>query len=392
MSITIIISVLNEERNIRKTLRSLERQTDAAGKPLPVDDYRVLVVNNGSSDKTEEITEEVAKESRIRIRQVHEPCRNIISARLAGVREVEQNPDYSRTRILAFCDADVAIPPGWINSMLANFEGKDTDVLSYNGAFPHDFWIRVPRLARRYLSELGTLFFPEETRRLYAAGGTKVKLTPRIFSDFTRPPSGGFYSVRLAAYKAAGGYRREFTHEGRELDGPTWRLYASLLRNGARLKFIPDIEMINSERRLLCAPEKFFGLQNYDQLGDLRQDYRQASEGRYAYVDSLAESVDFAPVRRYALEYYVLFPCINDPSLLAKNRRYFGALANEIYAGISDWKNSHPTPSSGELFQFCDWLTDRYCARLWDELPFEEDQFGPQPARRTDPGGDKGAR
>lgn len=371
MSLTVIISALNEERNISETLRRLELQTDSAGKPLPADDYRVLVVDNGSSDKTAELIEEAAAESRIRIKQVHEPCRSIISARLAGVREVEWNPDYSGTGILAFCDADVEIPPGWANSILANFRGTDTDVLSYNGAFPHDFWRRVPRLARRYLSELGTLFFPEETRRTYAAGGAKVKLSPSIFSNFTRPPSGGFYSVRLSAYKAAGGYKREFTPEGRELDGPTWRLYASLLRSGAKLKFIPDIEMINSERRLLCAPEKFFGLQNYDQLGDLRQDFRHTSDGRYEYVDSLAESVDFGPMRRYALEYYILFPCINDPSLLVKNRRYFGGLADEISGRISSWRDSHPSPASGELYQFCDQLADRYCARLWDELPLE---------------------
>ena len=374
MSLTIIISALNEEQNIETVLSRLENQIDESGNEFEPERYNVLVVDNGSSDNTAELVKRFSRQSRLHIGMTYGPVQNIISARKAGVREIQENPFYSNTRFLAFCDADVSVPQKWVSSIFSGLGDKSVDVLSYNGSFPHSFWKKVPRLVERYISEVGTLFFPRETIEYYEAHKRDVKLTKQIYSEFVRPPSGGFYAIRLSTYHSAGDYEREFTEEGKEVDGPTWRLYIKLMREGANLKFVPDIEMINSERRLLGDPKAFFGIQEYDQLGDLRQDLREKSDYQYRAVDDLASSVDFAPVQRYAIQYYLLFPCLNKPELIGPNERYFGQLRDPIEKDIFKWRKRNSQVRGQDMFRFCDELTEKYFDRLWNGMPMQKEE------------------
>jgi len=166
------------------------------------------VVDNGSTDNTTRLVRKFSKQRKLQVGTTYEAVQSIISARKAGVREVQKNSLYANTQFLAFCDADVAVPARWVSSILTGFDNKDIDVLSYNGSFPHSFWEKVPRLTERYISEVGTLFFPSETIKHYGAYEREVKLSPRIFSDFVRPPSGGFYAIRSDIYSQIGGYER----------------------------------------------------------------------------------------------------------------------------------------------------------------------------------------
>lgn len=372
MSLTIIISALNEEQNIETVLSRLEDQVDELGNELGTERYNVLVVDNASSDNTADLVRRFSGLSRLHVGMTHEPVQNIVSARKAGVQEVQENPFYAGTEILAFCDADVSVPQRWVSSILRGFKDSNIDVLSYNGSFPHSFWKKVPKLVERYISEVGTLFFPTETTSYYQANKREVKITRQIYSDFVRPPSGGFYAIRSNSYHSVGGYEREFTDKGKEVDGPTWRLYIKLMRERANLKFVPDIEMINSERRLLGDPKAFFGIQEYDQLGNLRQDLREKSDGQYGAVDELASSIDFSPVQRYAIQYYMLFPCINRPDLIGLNERYFGSLRSPIETDILEWRKKNSHARGQDVFRFCDELTEKYFDKLWDELPMQK--------------------
>lgn len=374
MTLTIIISTLNEERNIETVLTRLENQVDDQENEIDKERYKVLVVDNGSTDNTSPLVKRFSKQSRLHVGMTYEVVQNIIAARKAGVREIQENALYADTQFLAFCDADVTVPHRWIHSILTGFKDDSTDILSYNGSFPHSFWEKVPRLIERYISEVGTLFFPSETIKRYGTHQREVKLSRRIYSDFVRPPSGGFYAIRMETYNSVGGYQREFTDEGKEVDGPTWRLYIKLIGAGTNLKFIPDIEMINSERRLLGDPKKFFKIQEYDQLSELRQDFRERDDSQYSFVDNLAGSIDFEPVRRYAVEYYLLFPCVNKPELVRHNEDYFGSLRREIETDIHKWRRENPLPKGQDVFRFCDELTDKYFRPLWNEIPARREE------------------
>lgn len=369
MILTIIVSALNEEQNIETVLSGLENQIDQQGNDIDKGRYNVVVVDNGSTDNTAILAKKFSEQSKLQIAVTYEETQSIITARKTGVREVQENPLYTNTRLLAFCDADITVPAKWIYSILNGFNDSNNHILSYNGSFPHSFWEKVPRLTQRYISEVGTLFFPSKTIKHYGAHKIKVKLSPKIFSDFVRPPSGGFYAIRMETYNSVGGYEREFTNERKEVDGPTWRLYIKLMRAGANLKFIKDIEIQNSERRLLGDPYKFFGIQEYDQLSELRQDFRETYNDQYNYIDNIANSIDLKPVRKYALEYYLLFPCVNRPYLLTQNERYFGSLKTQIKTEICKWRTKNPYPKGFEVFRFCDELTDRYFTELWNEIP-----------------------
>ncbi|HIH10641.1 TPA: glycosyltransferase family 2 protein [Candidatus Woesearchaeota archaeon] len=382
MSLTIIISALNEEQNIEAVLSKLENQVDEKGNVLDKDKYNVLVVDNGSSDDTAKLVRRFSEQSELHIGMTYEPVQNIITARRAGVRELQANKFYANTRFLAFCDADVSVPGEWISSMMTGFKDRGTGILSYNGSFPHSFWEKVPRLVEKYVLEVGTLFFPMETITYYEVHKRDVKFTRQIYSDFVRPPSGGFYAIRLDHYNSVNGYEREFTDDGKEVDGPTWRLYIKLMGAGANLKFIPDIEMINSERRLLGAPEKFFRVQEYDQLSDLRQDLRERSDSQYSFVDNLASSIDFTPVQRYVTQYYLLFPCVNRPELIGLNETYFGSLKRAVETDILQWRSKNNRARGQDVFRFCDELTDKYSDKLWHEIPTGREEAQPPKSRK----------
>jgi len=376
MLLNVIVSALNEEKNIVRVLEGLENQVNNEGTELDKKLYGIVVVDNGSTDNTARVVQRFARHSKTLVTLVHEQERGIVSARLAGVRKVVEGvANINGIEYLAFCDSDVIVPSTWIHSMLSRFQSGNVDVLSYNGSFPHHFWIKVPTLTSKYMDELGTLFFPEETIRHYGANNKAVRFTRLVYSDFVRPPSGGFYAIRLSAYNQVGGYTREFTKEGKEVDGPTWRLYHKLMKQGARLQFVPGLDMTNSSRRLLGDPARFFGAQSYDQLSDLPQDIRTTDESRFELVERIARHIDFEPMQRYVVEYYIIMPCVCVPPSIAKNRHYFPTIEEKLREDIMKWNLENPNPKGEEVYHFCDILIDKYFSEIMRDIPFAKEKL-----------------
>lgn len=370
--LTIIVPAYNEERNISLLLQSLFSQIDKEGRILDKSFYQILVVDNNSSDNTYKIVKKFKeRENGLKIKVASEKKKGVISARIKGANFVLNNHSYfPKTEYLAFCDADVVVFEKWVDSILDNFGNTNFDVLSYTGAFPLEFWKNVPLLTKKYLDEIGTIFFDNKTIEWLGVKEGEFKFTGKIFSDFVRPPSGGFYAIRTSAYIKTGGYAREFVDDNKkiEVDGPTWRLYFELQLNKARISFIKDICFECSPRRLLGDPYKFFKIQTYDQLNDL-EDYRNIPEKQYEKVNKLANRIDLRPVQRYIIEYYILLPCINRPEFVKKNRKYFSYLEGEIESRILDWWENHPNPRGQDIFLLCKKLTDKYFEKLLEIIP-----------------------
>lgn len=91
--ISVIIPTLNEEKTLRKCLRSIEAQN--------YHDYEVVIVDGGSSDKTLEIAE--CYERRI-LKLPRRRPHDVGLARNFGAR-------YAVGEVLAFIDADTVLPP-----------------------------------------------------------------------------------------------------------------------------------------------------------------------------------------------------------------------------------------------------------------------------------------
>ncbi len=100
---SIIIPAYNEEKYIAKTLHSLKLQTNQ--------DFEVIVVANGCTDKTEEI---LRKRENSKIRLLSLPNPNVSVARNAGALNAQGN-------ILVFLDADTQLTSDTLHKIKHEF-------------------------------------------------------------------------------------------------------------------------------------------------------------------------------------------------------------------------------------------------------------------------------
>jgi len=109
MKISVVIPAFNEEKYIGSCLKSVNDQEIKADE--------IIVVDNNSTDKTKSIAEKMGAVV------IKEKKQGIIHARNKGF-------ESAKYRIIARCDADVAVPRDWIKKIKQNFENKDIDALS----------------------------------------------------------------------------------------------------------------------------------------------------------------------------------------------------------------------------------------------------------------------
>ena len=100
---SIIIPALNEEGRLPQCLDSLAKQS--------FEDYEIIVVDSGSSDRTVEI----AKKHGARV--LYEPKLGVSVAKNFGASEAGGD-------ILVFTDADSTYPQDWLKKMVSHFKDK----------------------------------------------------------------------------------------------------------------------------------------------------------------------------------------------------------------------------------------------------------------------------
>ncbi|MEK6900159.1 MAG: glycosyltransferase [Nanoarchaeota archaeon] len=107
---TAIVPAFNEERSIRQTLQSL------ADLEYPADMMEVIVVNDGSADKTKEIVESFIKEN---------PYRNIIlinQHNQGKAKAMNNGLEIAKGEFFACLDADSFVAPNALEAILPVFE------------------------------------------------------------------------------------------------------------------------------------------------------------------------------------------------------------------------------------------------------------------------------
>ncbi len=108
--VSVIVPVLNGERTIRKCLVSLLRMD------YPQERREILVVDNGSTDRTAEIVKSFP------VRYLWEERRGASYARNRGIEE-------SKGEILAFTDADNLVTTGWLRELVRGFDSDAVGVV-----------------------------------------------------------------------------------------------------------------------------------------------------------------------------------------------------------------------------------------------------------------------
>jgi glycosyltransferase involved in cell wall biosynthesis len=109
MSISCIIPTLNRSALLRNTVESLINQD------VSPDVYEILIVDNGSTDDTKEISQHIMKETDHQIRYIFDPEPGLLTGRHRGALE-------AKGELLVFVDDDIEATAGWLRAIFETFK------------------------------------------------------------------------------------------------------------------------------------------------------------------------------------------------------------------------------------------------------------------------------
>lgn len=361
----VVVPAHNEAGFIVRTLESLANQRGRDGRPLPEGACRIVVVENGSTDATAARVAAYGKTAPVPVALLRQERPSMVLSRIQGAEHLLERaspPEY-----LVSVDADTVFPPTWLAEVGAVFS-QGADLVSSAGFMKDVIWRRCPRLAQRYLEEVGTVFFDPRTAARLATRDRAVLFSAEVFRDFGRPVSDAGFAVRRTCYRALGGFRQDYWDEERRSPCPAvgWPLMYRAELEGYRNVYMPSPHWTTSPRRLLQEPEELFSTTTYQ--GDIHS-CRDEEPDRYAVLDELADRLDFRPLREYCLKYYVLQRCITRPQLLRRNARYFGPLRHQLRRRVHTWLAGNADPPPRAILELADRLCDRFGEELLARLP-----------------------
>lgn len=111
-SVSVIIPCYNAEKTIQYTLESLQNQTS--------NEFEVIIVNDGSTDKTLSIIEKFAAKFKVKI--INQKNRGVSAARNLGI-------DLAEGEYITFLDADDMYYPQFIEIMLEEIRNSNVDIV-----------------------------------------------------------------------------------------------------------------------------------------------------------------------------------------------------------------------------------------------------------------------
>lgn len=356
-SIGIVIPAHNEADYIGVTLESLRSQ-DAGSSGST----EIVVVENGSTDETAAIVGAYVQDEDAGVSLVQQDEASMVTSRAAGFARLlakERPPQY-----LVSADADTLFPPSWLRSVLTRLE-NGADVVSSAGYMSPELWARCPGLTRRYLDEVGTIFFDATTVDRLGARGQSYLFTEEVFRDFGRPVSDAGFAMTSECYRRLGGFQRHRYVDGTEMAAVGWPFMMNADFAGRRTEYMSEPAWSTSPRRLLQEPSAVFNTTAY--RGAITA-FRSEDDDEYRSLDRLAESIDLRPLQEYCLKYYVLQRCVLRPELLRLNQRYFGPHLPDTEQAIQDWHREVSDPEPGQAFAFLDELSAHVTEPLLERI------------------------
>jgi len=210
-TVSVIVPVVNAEATIKDLLDSLIEVDYDKGK------LDVIVVDGGSTDRTRDIVQ------MYRVKLVLESRRGINVARNAGVRN-------SQGEIVAFTDADCAVPKDWIKRIVENF--KDPNVGCLGGS--------VSRYKDDFISIYADNSIVPVLRRF-----KKHEILDNV-EPLSRYPAGCNMAVRRSAIEKLNGFDEQIRH-GFDED----ELVERICNSGFKMVLDPSVMIKHKHRQML---------------------------------------------------------------------------------------------------------------------------------------------
>ena len=211
---TVVVCTQNRSRSLAFACES------TLAMDYPADRWRLVIVDNASTDDTLAIAEELARRHRPRVEVIVEEEIGISAARNAGVRAaVRQGAE-----VVAFLDDDALPSPGWLTMVARALSSPGVEAVG--GPIEPLFEVELPSwFLDRYLPYL-TIWDP---------GPEAVELT------YNEYPRGANMAFRTGAFQRWGLFS---THLGRKgtslLSGEEVELCLRLERGGGRVHYVPE--------------------------------------------------------------------------------------------------------------------------------------------------------
>lgn len=157
--VSVIIPALNEEEMIGECLDCLDQSEFFRNS------FEVIVVDNGSTDRTMEIA--CSYSSRFKVIVLQKIGVNISALRNLGAVE-------AKGEILAFLDADCLVPRDWLTNATRQLQSEETGIVGGNISIPHDSrWV-----ARAWY---GVGYAPKNGEVSYVPSGNLLVRRSRFF-------------------------------------------------------------------------------------------------------------------------------------------------------------------------------------------------------------------
>ncbi|MBI3866299.1 MAG: glycosyltransferase family 2 protein [Planctomycetia bacterium] len=275
--ISVVMSVYNGQRHLRRAVESILRQTSA--------NFEFIIVNDGSTDDSRVILGELAaQDSRIRV--IDQPNRGLTCALCSGCHE-------ARGEFIARQDADDWSTPGRLAALVAHLDANPAVVMAGTWAV--------------YVDDDN-----ETVDRIQPPIDAK-EATRRLLHERCGPPAHGAIMFRRSAYEDVGGYRTCFYY-AQDFD-----LWLRLGRVGL-LSYVPE-----EHYHVRVSPLGISGVRSdwqlqFADLGQLAHEARVRGESDEAFVaaaeqlrqDLLSAKLKLSHVRRQqSAAYYRMGTCMS---------------------------------------------------------------------------------
>lgn len=225
MTISVVVCTYNRCENLKSTLESLlHQETDGSF------DHEVLVVDNNSSDRTQEVVESHQSSFGAGLKYLSEPRQGKPYALNKGIKE-------TRGDIIALTDDDCIVDKKWIINICKVFKERDIDILG--GKVIPLFSNPIPKWLLGY----------EKTMLRYPL--MHFELGNNFLLEFDRMPIGANMCLKKSSFLTFGGYAAQ---QGRSEDIELchrWKI------GGGKIGYSPDV-LVYHRTNPLRMTKKYF--------------------------------------------------------------------------------------------------------------------------------------